>query len=147
MKHMKYLTVVLIAVALSCTQEEPDTQIKPNEPKADPKDENAMIIGMGRFIDSNAGHNLSGKVLLLKDAQNKVTLRFEDFSVINGPDVNVYLSKTPSYKDVIDLGDLKANSGNVNYELNSSINTTEYKYVLIWCVKFAVLFGYAEVAK
>jgi hypothetical protein len=100
---------------------------------------------MGEFMDLNAGHHLSGKVVLLADPKDKRTLRFEEFSVVNGPDVNVYLSKTPAFQDVIDLGDLKATSGNVNYELDAAVDTKEYKYVLVWCVRYAVLFGYAEI--
>jgi hypothetical protein len=123
----------------SCSKDDPEIIVN------DPKDEMAMAVGMGAFVDLNTGHRVSGKVVLLEDSQNKRTLRFEEFSVVNGPDVNVYLSKTSSFKDVIDLGNLKATSGNVNYELNAGIDTKEYKYVLIWCVEFAVLFGYAEI--
>jgi hypothetical protein len=124
---------------MACTEEGPE--ITGN----DPKDEMAVTLGMGEFIDLNAGHHLSGTVLILADDKNQKTLRFEDLSVVNGPDVNVYLSKTPMYKDVIDLGDLKATKGSVNYALDPSINTSEHKYVLIWCVEYAVLFGYAEI--
>jgi hypothetical protein len=140
MKKIKNVcTLFALILFMACTEEGPE--IMGN----DPKDETAVTVGMGEFIDSNTGHNVSGKVLLLTADQNKKTLRFEDFSVLNGPDVNVYLSKTPTYQDVIDLGDLKATKGNVNYELDPSIDTSEHKYVLIWCVEFAVLFGYAEI--
>lgn len=101
--------------------------------------------GMGMFVDLNTGHALMGDVSFLANSSGKKVLRFEDFSVVNGPDVNVYLSKTPEFKDVIDLGDLKGTQGSMNYDLDPSLNTKEYKYVLVWCVKYAVLFGYAEV--
>jgi hypothetical protein len=140
MKKIKN-TCTLFALILFMACQEEGPEIIANEPK----DEMAVTVGMGEFIDSNTGHHLRGKVLLLTADQNKKTLRFEDFSVVNGPDVNVYLSKTPTFKDVIDLGDLKATKGNVNYELDPSIDTSEHKYVLIWCVEFAVLFGYAEI--
>ena len=140
MKTKKFLLLIsFVTIFSTCTEEGPEIVAD------DPKDEMAMILGTGQFVDANAGHQLSGKVLLLSDKDNKITLRFEEFSVINGPDVNVYLSKTPNYQDVIDLGDLKATSGNVNYELDPAINTKEYKYVLVWCIKFASLFGHAEI--
>jgi hypothetical protein len=104
-----------------------------------------MQEAMGTFIDLKTGHALMGDVAFLSNASGEKILRFEDFSVVNGPDVNVYLSKTSEFKDVIDLGDLKATQGNINYALDASVNTQEYKYVLVWCVKYAVLFGYAEV--
>lgn len=140
MKKVKNVCALFALIfSMACTEEGPE--IIGNEPK----NEMAVTVGMGEFVDLNAGHHLSGKVLLLTDDQNKKTLRFEDLSVVNGPDVNVYLSKTSTYQDVIDLGDLKATTGNSNYELDPSINTSEHKYVLIWCVEYAVLFGYAEI--
>jgi hypothetical protein len=126
-------------IIFSCTEEAPEIIAD------EPRDEMAMTLGMGEFIDLNAGHHLRGHVVLLMNAQNKSTLRFEEFSVVNGPDVNVYLSRTSTFQDVIDLGDLKATSGNVNYELDPGTDLKEYKYVLVWCVKYAVLFGYAEI--
>jgi hypothetical protein len=137
-KSKKSYIYLLACVLFCCTEEGPEIIAN------DPIEETAMEIGMGEFVDLNAGHHLSGKVLLLKEGDQK-TLRFEDFSVVNGPDVNVYLSKTPEFKDVTDLGDLKATMGSVNYPLNGTVNTDENKYVLIWCVKYAVLFGYAEI--
>jgi hypothetical protein len=140
MKTIQLLLVTILSVIIfSCKEEGPEIIAN------DPKEEMAVAVGMGEFMDLNAGHHLSGKVILLADPEDKKTLRFEEFSVVNGPDVNVYLSKTPVFQDVIDLGDLKATSGNVNYELDAAVDTKEYKYVLIWCVRYAVLFGYAEI--
>jgi hypothetical protein len=102
-------------------------------------------LGTGTFVDLGSGHALMGDASILANAANEHILRFENFSVVNGPDVNVYLSKTSEFKDVIDLGDLKGTQGNINYELAGEIDPKEYKFVLIWCVKYAVLFGYAEV--
>ena len=68
----------------------------------------------------------------------------ENFETINGPDLFIYLSKDLTNKDFVNLGEIKATKGNVNYEVNSSIDTTQYKNVLVWCRAFGVLFSYAE---
>jgi hypothetical protein len=75
-------------------------------------------------------------------------LRFEDFRVTNGPDLYVYLSQNPkptrdesSLGAFIDLGKLKGNSGNQNYEITEDI--TGYNTAVIWCKRFGVLFSFA----
>ncbi|MEK6842591.1 MAG: DM13 domain-containing protein [Nanoarchaeota archaeon] len=47
-------------------------------------------------------------------------------------------------EDYIDLGELKATKGNINYEIPEDIDFEKYDKVLIWCVPFKVLFGYAK---
>jgi hypothetical protein len=133
--------VMALSLFLIACQEEGEMKIL-NEPIDKTE---FMEEGMGMFVDLNTGHAVMGDVSFLANAAGKRVLRFEDFSIVNGPDVNVYLSKTPEFKDVIDLGDLKGTQGSMNYDLDPAVDTKEYKYVLVWCVKFAVLFGYAEV--
>ena len=130
--------MITFALGSGC-QEEGETKILDEEIADEFK-----ASAMGTFVDLGTGHALSGKASFLVNNSNEQVLRFEDFSVINGPDVNVYLSKTSEFKDVIDLGDLKATQGNINYELANNVDVTEHRFVLIWCVKYAVLFGYAE---
>jgi hypothetical protein len=133
------LIVFTILFAFSCQKEVEMKMLM------DDIDDEFRVISTGSLIDLNTGHSLQGKVIFLTNSNNEKILRMEDFSVVNGPDVNVYLSKTSEFKDVIDLGDLRATQGNINYEIDPAINTTEYKFVLVWCIKYAVLFGYAEV--
>jgi hypothetical protein len=142
---MKLKLIYTLAVSLlsfTACQEDADEKLVDDKLQGDEE-----IVSMGDFIDLNTGHSLRGKVLLVKNDQGKKILRLEDFSVVNGPDVNVYLSKTANYQDVIDLGDLKGTMGNIHYDIDAAVNTDEYKYVLVWCVKFAVLFGYSEQKK
>ena len=46
--------------------------------------------------------------------------------------------------DFIDLGDLKGNIGPQNYEIPEGVDLSRYKTVVIWCVRFGVAFGAAE---
>jgi hypothetical protein len=68
----------------------------------------------------------------------------EDFSSTNGPDLYVYLSTDDSASEFVNLGQLKANKGNQNYEIPEGTDIEKYDKVLIWCKAFSVLFGSAE---
>lgn len=58
--------------------------------------------------------------------------------------MHVWLATDTNGEDYIDLGELKATKGNINYEIPEDIDFEKYDKVLIWCVPFKVLFGYAE---
>jgi hypothetical protein len=103
----------------------------------------------GEFIDRS--HPSSGTALVLNDGSEQRFLRFEDFETDNGPDLNVYLSTAPAdaptgdfNDDFIDLGDLKGNIGPQNYEIPPGVDLSKYTTVVIWCVRFGVAFGSAD---
>jgi hypothetical protein len=99
----------------------------------------------GEFVGVNDGiHNAEGqvKVLRLNDSTN--FLRLEDFKATNGPDLYVYLSVDKSASDFVNLGRLKGNVGNQNYEIPEGTDLSKYTTVLIWCQAFSVLFGSAD---
>ena len=102
----------------------------------------ASIVAQGNF--KPRAHEVEGKAILIEKDGEKI-LRFEDFDTINGPDLRVYLSSELGNNDFIDLGKLKATKGNINYNIPSDIDLSKYKYILIWCKPFSVLFSYAEV--
>jgi hypothetical protein len=97
------------------------------------------------FIGAGDGfHNTEGvaKVIPLQDGGS--ILRLENFRSTNGPNVHVYMSTNKDATDFADLGRLKANNGNQNYNIPIGIIVAKYKYVLIWCKDFSVLFGSAQ---
>jgi hypothetical protein len=107
--------------------------------------EESSILHVGEFVGVNDGiHNAEGqvKVLELNDSIN--FLRLEDFKTTNGPDLYVYLSTDKSASDFVNLGMLKGNVGNQNYEIPQGTDLSKYATVLIWCQAFSVLFGSAE---
>jgi len=83
----------------------------------------------------------SAKIVRVADAHY---LRYEDFKTLNGPDLYVYLAKDIEAKEFVDLGELRATEGNVNYEIPAGVNPEEYPYALIWCKQFGVLFNSAK---
>jgi len=84
---------------------------------------------------------------LLALYEGKRVLRFEDFSVTNGPALSVYLVRSADGNvdsGFLDLGKLKGNKGNQNYDLSEDIDLASYKSVIIWCVPFGVTFATAS---
>ena len=100
----------------------------------------------GKFIGVADGiHNANGiaKILTLTDGSK--ILRLENFRSTNGPDLHVYLSTDKTASDFKDLGRLKGNIGNQNYQIPDDTDLSKYNNVLIWCKVFSVLFGNAQV--
>ncbi len=101
----------------------------------------------GTFEGAGDGiHNAEGmaKVITLEDG-NKV-LRLENLKATNGPDLYVYVATDKGASDFVDLGRLKGNIGNQNYNIPQGTDLTKYNTVLIWCKQFSVLFGSAKLA-
>lgn len=103
------------------------------------------VVRTGSFIGVGDGiHNAEGmaKVIPLEDGTN--ILRLENLRVTNGPDLYVYLSPDKDASDIVNVGKLKANNGNQNYDIPEGTDLSKYNTVLIWCRPFSVLFGSAE---
>ena len=100
-----------------------------------------VFVGVGDGI-----HDAHGKAYTIPLEDGRDVLRLENFKSTNGPDLYVYLSTDKDASEFINLGKLKANSGNQNYEIPNAVNLVEYNQVLIWCKAFGVLFGSAEIS-
>ena len=99
----------------------------------------------GQFMGTGDGtHNAEGIAREINLENGKQFIRLENFKVTNGPDLYVYLATDKSTSDFVDLGKLKANNGNQNYEVPEGTDLTKYDTVLIWCKSFSVLFGSAD---
>ena len=102
----------------------------------------AKTIASGNFI--SGVHTTSGMASWLNTSTKQV-LYLKQFKTDAGPDLKVYLSKDLAGSSFISLGDLKAASGDQEYDIPATANKSEYKYVLIWCQRFSVLFGSANI--
>jgi hypothetical protein len=108
-----------------------------------------LVAARGVFMDADSFHMGSGSATILQQGERSV-LRFEEFEVTNGPDLHVILSKNPTpanRKDIggdyIDLGQLKGNQGNQNYNIPENVELSQYQSVVIYCVPFHVVFATA----
>ena len=102
---------------------------------------------MGNFVGAGDGfHNVEGVAKVLVLADGKSFLRLENLKATNGPDLYVYLSTDKDASDIVNLGRLKGNIGNQNYEIPEGTDTSKYNTVLIWCKAFSTLFGSAKLS-
>jgi len=102
-----------------------------------------QLVAEGMFKPE--AHDVEGKALIIQDGDSRI-LRFENFDTVNGPNLHIFLASTLDQEDTIDLGEIKATKGNVNYDIPEGIDIEKYNKVLVWCVPFKVLFSYAELA-
>jgi hypothetical protein len=118
-------------------------------PSAEPQPSSGAGGGMelrGEFVGADEFHFGSGTARLIETAPGEYVVRFENFSVRNGPDLYVYLSPRPDgyTPDAIELGTLRATDGDFNTPVPPGTDVSNVRSVLIWCKQFAVLFAHAE---
>jgi hypothetical protein len=102
---------------------------------------------MGNFVGSGDGfHKAEGVAKVITPIDGKTFLRLENLKATNGPDLYVYLSTGKDVSDIVNLGRLKGNIGNQNYEIPAGTDLAKYDTVLIWCKAFSTLFGSAELS-
>jgi hypothetical protein len=98
-------------------------------------------------------HPGEGTVTVLNDGSAQRFLRFEQFSPDTGPDLNVYLTTAPADApagdyaregEYVDLGNLKGNVGDQNYEIPADVDLQRFDTVVVWCVRFDVAFTTAD---
>jgi hypothetical protein len=105
----------------------------------------------GRFISREHGTTGTATIYVLADGRR--VLRLEDLHTSNGPALFVYLSANPAHgpngafdDSAVDLGGLKGNIGDQNYEIPPDVDVAEFASVVIWCDRFDAAFGAADLA-
>jgi hypothetical protein len=102
-------------------------------------------------------HQTSGRATIYKTADGKEYLRLSDFTTSNGPDVHVVLVRAEDKAldaeivkgelESVELGTLKGNQGDQNYDLPASADLDKYQAVAIYCERFHAVFGVAKLEK
>ncbi len=129
----------LVGFVLACNPDD----ATPTIPANDAFDETmATLLREGTWMGSGS-YNASGSAQIYDDNGKKV-LVLNNFSSSNGPDLRVYLSTTTSATSFVNLGKLKSTSGKQTYEIPDGTDIDQFKFALIWCQQFSVLFGKAE---
>jgi hypothetical protein len=106
-------------------------------------------IASGTF--HSVAHETKGTAAIYELAGGKRVLRLAGFETSNGPDVRVLLGKAPDASDdatvktagYVELGSLKGNVGDQNYEIPAEVELADFNSVTIWCHRFSVNFGTA----
>jgi hypothetical protein len=124
------------------------TPVQPSEDDTAPPASTPRVIASGEFQGADDFHFGRGQALLIETAPDTYTLRFEDFSVRNGPDLFVYLSQDPKgySDDALELGRLKATDGAFNYEIPAGTEVSQFRSAIVWCKPFSVLFAAAPLS-
>ncbi len=103
-------------------------------------------------------HSTSGTAQLVRLTDGSHVVRLENLDTSNGPDVHVWLTDAPVKEgkagwhlfddgEYVDLGKLKGNKGSQNYDVPADVDPSRYTSVSVWCDRFNVSFGAAELAR
>ena len=122
-------------------------------PSAEPSANAPRELVTGELVSHE--HASSGTVKILELPDGSRILRFEGLDTSDGPDLRVWISDAPVTQGpagwhvfddgaYLDLGALKANKGDQNYQIPPEANLADYSSVSIWCARFAVSFAAAE---
>jgi hypothetical protein len=111
-----------------------------------------IALTKGNF--KGLAHETKGLASIYQLADGKRTLRLTEFATSNGPDVHVYMVAAEVEKGndavkeagFIDLGSMKGNIGDQNYDIPADLDLSKYRTVSIWCARFGVNFGTAALA-
>jgi hypothetical protein len=100
----------------------------------------------GRF--ESVRHPAAGTATAIRLARGGRVLTLTGFEVDNGPDLRLYLVAGPAreedeVRDFVDLGALKGNRGDQQYELPRGVDLGRHATVVVWCRAFSVLFARA----
>ena len=111
------------------------------------------ILTAGEFVTHEHRTTGSAEIHRLADGRHQLVIR--DLNTSSGPDLRVWLTDQPVVRGTagwrvfddgkwVELAKLKGNQGNQVYEIPASADPREFRSVSIWCKRFAVSFGAAD---
>ena len=126
----------------------PSVEPRPSAAQPTPTAFATRVAAKGTFSGVDTFQFGSGTASLIETAPGSWTLRFDDFSVRNGPGLYVYLSPNAQGYDkaALEIGPLKATEGAFNYVLAAGVDLAAARSVIIWCKPFSALFAVAPLA-
>jgi len=100
-------------------------------------------------------HDGKGKATIYRLPDGQRVLRLTEFATSNGPDLRLFLVAAPDATDndtikkagFIELGKLKGNLGDQNYDVPADADLAKYQAVTVWCNRFSVNFTTAPLLK
>lgn len=134
------------AIEAEAVEAPPVTTAAPTVPPTTAPAAPEIVTEAAGDFSGSGRYSTGGQAVVLGNGTGQRFLRFENFETSNGPDLNVYLvnSSTGDVSDFVDLGDLKGNIGEQNYEIPADVDLSVYDTVWVWCVRFGTGFGSAE---
>ena len=125
------------------------------QPSVKAQQSQAKTVETGTF--HGKVHSTSGRATIYQEPDGKLVLRLTNFKTSNGPDVHVILIAArnadddanflKSNIDRVELGSLKGNEGDQNYEIPAGTDLSKFQTVSIYCERFNANFGAAPLEK
>jgi hypothetical protein len=125
------------------------------QPRVNAQESKAKTLATGTF--HGKVHNTTGRATVYREQDGKMVLRLTNFKTSNGPDVHVILVAAKDAEDDtnflmknierVELGSLKGNEGDQNYEIPSGTDLSKFQTVSIYCERFNANFGAAPLDK
>lgn len=131
----KFLTLSLLIVLTSC---EIEGDLTKNELRPTTISNSSELKFQGVFSPTSGITVSGGPKVYLNGTQYQ--LKLDGFSISNGPDLKVYLSKSDTPTEFVNLGNMVPTAV---YTIPQQVNLNEYKYVLIHCQQYNHLFAIA----
>lgn len=123
-----------------------DDEVNERVARVTPEGSRNVLLGRGSF--EPLAHSAAGRATAIRTAAGARVLTLTNFEVDNGPDLRVYLVAGPArdeseVEEFEDLGALKGNRGNQQYDLPRGLDLERFTTVVIWCRAFSVNFARA----
>lgn len=128
------MLVPLLFLIFSCQEEGQltrsvdDTVISPN----------AILKAHGTFEPTN-GISVSGEAKIYQEGK-QYKVKLDNFTISDGPDLKVYLSKSSTPSEFVNLGNLTSQTV---YPIPAYVNMADYSHVLIHCQQYNHLYAIA----
>jgi len=125
------------------------------QPAVNAQEGKAKTLETGAF--HGKVHSTSGRATIYEEPDGKLILRLTNFKTSNGPDVHVaFIAAKDADDDAnflkgnterVELGSLKGNEGDQNYEIPGGTDLGKFQTVSIYCERFNANFGAAPLEK
>jgi hypothetical protein len=109
-----------------------------------------VLLSRGRF--ESLEHETEGVAQVIEVSGGRRVLTLTRFETDNGPDLRVYLTTADASTDhpgddFVDLGGLKGNVGDQQYDVSRGTDLQRLTKVVVWCRAFSVGFGAAPLRR
>lgn len=130
------------------------SNVREQMPASPPELEPPTLLGYGEFSTIDKKRPASGVVRLFRLGTGEYLLRLENLSVVRGPGLHVFFTSAPGPREVtvvqgdfIDLGELRAQSGDLNYIIPADIDLRDYHGVVVFSPYFRELYATAALTE
>ena len=149
-KRFSFVEVINASLRSKSSSPTLPSNVKEQMPDSPPELEPPTLIGYGEFATLDNKRPATGVVRLFRLGTGEYLLRLENLSVTRGPGLHLYFTATPAPRDIavvqsdfIDLGELRAQSGDLNYVIPADIDLREYRGVVVFSPYFRELYATA----